>query len=158
MRYFEDFRIGDVHELGGHRFSEDEIRAFARQYDPQPLHLGRSGEPPIASGWHVAATFMRLYVDSVVNGAAAEVSPGIDELHWLLPVRPGDLLSGRMTVLGTNPSLSRSDCGIVRQRGELVDESGRPVMRFVFYGLMRRRSAEPDPAAVGGARPDRLGT
>ncbi|MBB5959522.1 acyl dehydratase [Saccharothrix tamanrassetensis] len=145
MRYFEDFRIGDVHELGDHRISGDEIRAFAHQYDPQPIHLGRSGEP-IASGWHVAATFMRLYVDSVVNGAAAEVSPGIDELRWLRPVRPGDLLVGRMTVLGTSPSLSRPDCGIVRQRGELVDAAGRPVMRFVFHGLMRRRSAEPGSA------------
>ncbi|WP_447008045.1 MaoC/PaaZ C-terminal domain-containing protein [Saccharothrix isguenensis] len=160
MRYFEDFRIGDVHELGGHRISEDEIRAFAEQYDPQPLHIGRSGEPPIASGWHVAATFMRLYVNSVMSGTAADVSPGIDELRWLRPVRPGDLLVGRMTVLGTIPSLTRSDCGIVRQRGEVLDESGLPVMRFVFYGLMRRRSADsgpdPDPAVVGGARPDTL--
>ncbi|CCH29721.1 MaoC/PaaZ C-terminal domain-containing protein [Actinosynnema sp. NPDC047251] len=155
MRYFEDFRVGDVHELGSHRISAVEIRSFARQYDPQPVHLGRSAEPMIASGWHVAAVFMRLYVDSVISGSAAEVSPGIDELRWLRPVRPGDLLVGRSTVLGATPSLSRADCGIVRQRGELADDSGRPVLRFVFYGLMRKR--EYDPAAAGVIHPDTLG-
>ncbi|WP_433271672.1 MaoC/PaaZ C-terminal domain-containing protein [Actinosynnema sp. CS-041913] len=157
MRYFEDFRIGDVHELGSHRISAEEIRAFAHQYDPQPRHIGRSSEPPIASGWQVAATFMRLYVNSVVNGAAAEVSPGIDELRWLRPVRPGDLLVGRMTVLGKAASLSRPDCGILRQRGELADESGRPVLRFVFHGLMRRRSAESASGGPGSVPGDRAG-
>ena len=156
MRYFEDFRVGDVYELGSRRMSEAEIRSFAGQFDPQPIHLGESGEPLIASGWHVAATFMRLYVDSVVSGSAAEVSPGIDELRWLRPVRPGDLLAGRMTVLGTTASLSREDCGIVRQRGELSDDSGRPVMRFVFHGLMKRREYRPATSADG--HPDTLRT
>jgi acyl dehydratase len=140
VRYFEDFRVGDVHELGSVRISEDEMVSFARMYDPQPRHVNRSGEPPIASGWHVASLFMRMYVDSVVHESAADVSPGIDELRWLRPVGPGDELVGRMTVIGASPSLSRPDCGIVRQRGELTDSSARPVMRFVFYGLMRKRS------------------
>jgi acyl dehydratase len=99
---------------------------------------------------------MRMYVNSVLHDAAAEVSPGIDGLHWLRPVRPGDLLVGRMTVLGTAPSMTRPDCGIVRQRGEILDESGCPVMKLVFYGLMRRRAAHSNPAAVAGEEPDRL--
>lgn len=148
MRYFEDFRVGEVHELGRRALSEAEIRAFARVYDPQPRHIGGSGEPPIASGWQVAAAFMRLYVDSVVRSAAADVSPGIAELHWLRSVRPGDVLVGRATVLGTAPSLTRPDCGVVRQRGELLDESGRPVMTFVFYGLMRKRNSAPAAVTV----------
>lgn len=156
MRYFEDFQVGDVHELGSQRISEAEIRSFAHRYDPQPIHLGLPGVPVIASGWQVAATFMRLYVDSVISGSAAEVSPGIDELRWLRPVRPGDLLVGRMTVLGTTPSLTRADCGIVRQRGELADDSGRPVMRFVFHGLMRKR--EYAPALADDVRSDTLGS
>ncbi|GAA3463599.1 MaoC/PaaZ C-terminal domain-containing protein [Saccharothrix longispora] len=156
MRYFEDFRVGDVHELGSCRISEADVRSFAQRYDPQPLHLGLSGEPVIASGWQVAAAFMRLYVDAVISGSAAEVSPGIDELRWLRPVRPGDLLVGRMTVLGTTPSLTRADCGIVRQRGELTGESGLPVMRFVFHGLMRRRGHAP--ATAEAVRSDTLGS
>ncbi|MEV0676157.1 MaoC/PaaZ C-terminal domain-containing protein [Actinosynnema sp. NPDC050436] len=154
MRHFEDFRVGDVHELGSRRITEAEIRSFARQYDPQPVHLGRSAQPLIASGWHVAAVFMRLYVDAVISGSAAEVSPGLGELHWLHPVRPGDLLSGRATVLSTTPSLTRADCGVVRQRGELADASGRPVMRLLFYGLMRKR--DHDPVITPEVRPDTL--
>ncbi|NUT97294.1 MAG: hypothetical protein HOY78_35265 [Saccharothrix sp.] len=154
MRHFEDFRVGEVHELGRRALAEDEIRAFAHLYDPQPLHIGGSGEPPIASGWQVAATFMRLYVDSVIRSAAADVSPGIAELHWLRPVRPGDVLVGRATVLGTTPSLTRPECGVVRQRGELLDESGRPVMTLVFYGLIRKRDYAPVGVAV--PEPDTL--
>ncbi|MBW4717088.1 hypothetical protein [Saccharothrix obliqua] len=149
MRYFEDFRVGDVHELGGHRFSAAEIHAFAHQYDPQPRHVGGAGEPPVASGWHVAAVFMRLYVATVVLDSAAEVSPGVEQLRWLRPVRAGDLLVGRVTVLGVAPALARPDRGVVRQRGDLADDSGRPVMRLVFDGLMRRR--------VPVAAPDMLG-
>lgn len=146
MRYFEDFQVGDVHELGSVRISEEEMVSFARMYDPQPRHVDRSSGP-IASGWHVAALFMRLYVDSVVHESAADVSPGIDELRWLRPVGPGDELVGRMTVIGASASLSRPDCGIVRQRGELTDSAARPVMRFVFYGLMKKRTGR---AALSG--------
>ena len=134
---FEDFAIGDAYELGTVKVSRTEIVRFARAYDPQPRHL----EPGdlIASGWHVTAMFMRLYADGVLRHCAAEVSPGVDELRWLRPVRPGDVLSGRVTVTGLAPSLTRPDCGVLQQRGEFMDEGDRPVMRVTLYGLMRRR-------------------
>lgn len=156
MRHLEDFHVGDVYELGSRLVTEEEIVQFARLYDPQPRHLrptgdGRGGKRGgerhgerdgiIASGWHVAAILMRLYVDAVLRDSAVELSPGVDELRWLHPVRPGDVLSGRVTVIGASPSLSRPDCGILQQRGELADRDHRLVMRATLYGLMRKRSA-----------------
>ncbi|MCO5967361.1 hotdog family protein [Actinoallomurus soli] len=135
MRHLEDVRIGEVHELGRMSLSEADITRFARSYDPQVPHL----DGTIASGWQVAGVFMRLYVDAVLRDTAVDLSPGIDELAWLRPVRPGDVLSGRATVLDVAPSLSRPDCGVVRQRGELSDDRDRPVMRMTFYSLVRRR-------------------
>ncbi|RCG33326.1 hypothetical protein DQ384_02620 [Sphaerisporangium album] len=138
-RAFEDFRIGDVFDLGARKVTHEEIVRFAREYDPQPRHLG--GGDLIASGWHVTAMFMRLYADEVLRHADAEVSPGVDELRWLRPVRPGDVLTGRVTVLGAAASLTRPDCGVLQQRGEFLDQEDRPVMRVVLYGLMRRRGS-----------------
>ena len=138
-RHLEDFRIGNVYELDRKRISGAEITRFARSYDPQPPHL----EGVIASGWHVAGVFMRLYVDAVLQDTAADLSPGVEELSWLRPVRPGDVLTGRVVVLDVAPSLSRPDCGIVRQRGELADNQNRPVMRLTFYSLVRRRVRSP---------------
>lgn len=135
-RTFEDFRIGDVYELGSQKVTHEEIVRFARLYDPQPRHLDH--EDLIASGWHVTAMFMRLYAEEVLLHSAAEVSPGVDALRWLRPVRPGDVLTGRVTVVGAAASLSRPDCGILQQRGEFVDDRNRPVMRVMLYGLMRR--------------------
>jgi acyl dehydratase len=142
LRHFHDFRVGDVYELGSCSVCAEEIVRFARKYDPQPQHLPSVDgtlENLIASGWHVAGLFMRLYVDTVARNAAVDVSPGIDELRWLRPVRAGDVLTGRMTVIGTSASLSRPDCGILHQHGELFDETGLQVMRFTFYGLVRNQ-------------------
>ncbi|MER7130435.1 MaoC/PaaZ C-terminal domain-containing protein [Streptosporangium saharense] len=137
-RAFEDFQVGDVFELGSQKITHEEIVRFARMYDPQPRHL--DDEDLIASGWHVTALFMRLYAEGVLLHAEAEVSPGVEELRWLRPVRPGDVLTGRATVVGLAASLSRPDCGILQQRGEFLDAQDRPVMRITFYGLMRRRA------------------
>lgn len=135
MRYLEDFGVNDVYDLGSTAIGTPEIIGFAEQFDPQPPHLDGS----LASGWHVAAVFMRMYVAAVLSGATADVSPGIDELRWLRPVRGDDVLTGRVTVLEIAPSLSRPDCGILRQRGELRDRWDRLVFSMVFYGLIRRR-------------------
>lgn len=134
MRHLEDFQVNEVYDLGSASIGTSEIIGFAEQFDPQLPHL----EGSLASGWHVAAVFMRMYVAAVLSDTAAEVSPGIDELRWLRPVRGGDVLTGRVTVLEIVPSLSRADCGIVRQRGELRDRRDRPVFSMVFYGLIRR--------------------
>jgi acyl dehydratase len=133
MRHLEDFRVGDVYDLGSTQIATPEIIGFARQFDPQVPHLDGS----LASGWHVAAVFMRMYVAAVLRNTPA-VSPGIDELRWLRPVRGEDTLTGRVIVLEIGPSPFQPDSGIVRQRGELRDSAGLPVLSMIFYGLFRR--------------------
>jgi acyl dehydratase len=143
-RYFEDFVPGDVFELGSHTVTRDEIVAFAREYDPQPFHLddAAAADGPfgglIASGWHTAALFMRLYVDAVLAESVSMGSPGVEELRWLRPVRPGDTLRGRLTVLETTPSSRRPDRGTVRLRCELL-EDGEVVLTMIARGYFGRR-------------------
>src|SRR5579859_7681195 len=133
-RYFEDFAEGLTIELGSVAFTSEGIMAFARQYDPQPMHTDpeRAAESIygglIASGWQTAASYMRLLVDAVLGQSESLGSPGIDKLRWLKPVRPGDTLSARFIVLEAKPSRSRPDRGIVRSRGEMVNQSGEVVM------------------------------
>jgi acyl dehydratase len=144
--YFEDFEPGQVLDLGSRSVTEDDIVAFARQWDPQPFHVDPEAARDsvfgglIASGWHTGAMWMRLYVDSLLGGAASMGSPGIEELRWLAPVRPGDTLSGRLTVLDATPSERRPDRGTIRIRGEMVNQEGVTVMSMVSRGHFGRRS------------------
>lgn len=146
-RYFEDFRAGEVIELGSHEVTEEEIVGFARQWDPQPFHVDPEAAREsvfgglIASGWHTGAMWMRLYVGAMLDTAASQGSPGVEELRWLAPVRPGDTLSGRLTVLDTTPSERRPERGTVRIRGEMVNQDGVTVMSMVSRGHFGRRPA-----------------
>lgn len=135
VRYLEDFRVGETHSLGSWTITADEVVDFARRFDPQPVHL----DAEIASGWHLSVLFMRMYVDRFLIESAAEVSPGVEELSWLAPVRPGETLAGDLRIGEVSGSLSRPECGIVRQHGQLSNSEGSVVMRIVFYGLIRRR-------------------
>jgi acyl dehydratase len=143
--YFEDLAPGQVVELGERTVTEDEIVAFARQWDPQPFHVDPEAARDsvfgglVASGWHTGAMWMRLYVDSLLDGAASMGSPGIEELRWLAPVRPGDTLRGRLTVLEATPSDRRPDRGTVRIRGEMLNQDGTTVMSMVSRGHFGRR-------------------
>ena len=143
---FDDFQAGHVHELGSHTVTEEEILSFAREFDPQSFHVDPEAAKEsvfgglIASGWHTGAMWMRLYVDSLLGGAASMGSPGIEELRWLAPVRPGDTLSGRLTVLEATPSERRPDRGTVRIRGEMVNQDGVTVMSMVSRGHFGRRA------------------
>jgi acyl dehydratase len=145
MRYWDDFRPGEVLEFGPRTVTADEIVAFAREFDPQPFHLddeAAAGGPfggLVASGWHTAALFMGMYVRAVLNGTASLGSPGIEELRWLVPVRPGDELRGRVEVLEVLPSSKRDDRGSVRARMELLNQRGEVVLRMVGRGLFARR-------------------
>jgi acyl dehydratase len=144
-RYFEDFEPGQVVDLGSHPVSEEEILAFAHQWDPQPFHVDPEAAKAsvfgglIASGWHTGAMWMRLYVDTLLDGVASMGSPGIEELRWLAPVRPGDTLQGRLTVLETTPSERRPDRGTIRIRGEMVNQDGVTVLSMVSRGHFGRR-------------------
>ncbi len=145
MRYFEDFEPGQVFDLGERRVSAEEIVAFAREFDPQPFHVeedAAAGSPfggLIASGWHTATIFMRLYVDSLLSRAASMGSPGIDELRWLKPVRPGDTLHARLIILDATSSGRHPGRGTVQLRAEMRNQRGEEVMTFTGRGLFARR-------------------
>jgi acyl dehydratase len=143
--FFEDFEPGRVYELGSHTVTEDEIVDFARAWDPQPFHIDpeAAANSPfgglIASGWHTGSLWMRLYVTSMLGTAAALGSPGIEELRWLAPVRPGDTLSARLVVLEATPSARHPGRGTLRSRGEMVNQDGVTVMSMLSRGHFARR-------------------
>ena len=118
-RYFEDYVEGDVHRFGSIAVEGDEVVAFAKRFDPQPFHIDPEAAKLtqfggiIASGWHTAALAMRLFADNYLTQVASLASPGVDELRWLKPVRPGDTLSMRVTVLKAAASKSKPDRGAV---------------------------------------------
>ncbi|HYK06822.1 MAG TPA: MaoC family dehydratase [Gaiellaceae bacterium] len=142
---FEDFAAGQVYELGSRTVTEGELVDFARQWDPQPFHVDPVAAKDsifgglIASGWQTGAIWMRMYVDTML-GSAARGSPGIEDLRWLAPVRPGDTLTGRLTVLDARPSATRPDRGTIRIRGEMVNQDGVTVMAMTSRGHFGRRT------------------
>src|SRR5438105_5852946 len=129
MRYFEDFHAGDIFDLGSVKITEEEIIAFARQFDPQPFHIDPERARDsifgglVASGWHTVSIFMRLFVDGVLNEAASIASPGVKEVRWLKPVRPGDVLRMRFIVVESLLSRSRANLGILRSRCEVFNQA-----------------------------------
>ena len=144
-RYFEDYVPGAVYEYGQLPVTEAEIVEFARRFDPQDMHVdpeaaarGRFGGL-IASGWHTAAMMMRLFADNFLSKVASLASPGIDELRWLQPVRPGDVLRVRVTVLDATPSRSRPDRGMVRTLVEVLNQDREVVMSLKPMNIIRRR-------------------
>ena len=144
-RYLEDFAPGVVYEAGAVQLTEAEIVEFARRYDPQPFHIDADAARSsiygglIASGWQTVAVTMRLLVDNVLSTAASMGSPGIDELRWLLPVRPGDTLAPRVTVLESRPSRSKPDRGVLRFRVEVTNQTGELAMSLVGAAFVGRR-------------------
>jgi len=151
-RYFEDFVPGMEAEYGTVAVDAEEIVAFARKYDPQEFHTdpvrAAQGEfgGLIASGWHTASLMMRLLVDRYLSNVASLGSPGVDELRWLAPVRPGNRLSIRVTVLDARRSRSKPHCGLVRSFIEVLNEAGTVVMTVKGMTLMRCRDAGNQPA------------
>jgi acyl dehydratase len=144
-RYFEDFAEGDTVELGSFTYTEQQIVDFARDYDPQPMHTDPDAARDsiygglIASGWQTATSYMRLLVDEIMRDSASVGSPGIDRLRWLKPVRAGDTLRSRFTVLEARPSNSRPDWGIVRSRGEVLNQKDEVVMDVEAVNFFGRR-------------------
>lgn len=144
--YFEDFKVGDVYESAGRTLTRDEIVAFAREYDPQPFHLDEEAARKsiygglIASGWQTGSIVFRLAVDAVIGRAASMGSPGIDELRWVRPVRPGDTITVRLEVLEKKPSQSKPDRGAVRVRYEARNQHGETVLTMTSWGLFARRT------------------
>ncbi len=158
MRYFDDFTPGQVIELGSRTITKEEIFAFAKQFDPQPFHLDEDAAKRsiygglLASGWHTAALMMRLLCDGLVNDTLSLGSPGVDELRWWKPVRPGDTLSARMTVVECIPSRSKPDRGIVRSTMEMRNQHGEIVVTSKGLSLFGRRPPAPDSPTTSDGR------
>jgi len=155
-RRFEDYMPGAVYEYGHISVTEAEIIDFARRFDPQYLHVDRerAAQGPfgglIASGWHTAAMMMRLIVDNFLPKTASLGSPGIDELRWLRPVRPGDVLSIRLSVLEATRSRSRPDRGIVRTLCEVLNGNREVVMSLKAMNILACRHPHPTPPPLAG--------
>jgi acyl dehydratase len=145
QRYFEDYPVGEIATFGDHAVTEQEVIAFARQYDPQPFHLDAEAARTsifgglIASGWMTASIAMRLLVDHYISPLSSLGSPGIDELRWLRPVHPGDRLRLRVTVMSARRSESRPDRGLVQFLQEVLDQDGRTVATLKAWGMYRVR-------------------
>jgi acyl dehydratase len=153
MRYLEDFQVGQKYHLGSHTVTSDEILNFAGDWDPQRFHLDpdQAYASPfgglVASGWHTTAIFMRLYVTNLLHDSAGIGSPGVDEIRWKEPVRPGDTLTATLEVEKINPSLSRPDRGIIKPRCELTNQDGHSVLTMYLHSIFLRRPRHHSVAA-----------
>ena len=149
-RLFEDFVPGMSSMFGPILIDEIEVVEFASRYDPQPIHIDAAAAAAgpfgglIASGWHTVSLVMRVLVERYLAGAATLVSPGVDELRWLKPVRPGDELHVRVTVLEANRSRSKPDRGMVRTSIETLNQRDELVMTMIAMNLFRCRGTAGD--------------
>jgi acyl dehydratase len=156
--HFEDFAPGSSRIDGGITVSRDDIVAFARRFDPQPFHMDEAAAKQtfvgrlIASGWHTCALTMRIIADGFILDTASMGSPGIEEVRWLRPVRPGDALRVRATVLDARPSQSRPDRGLVRFRFDVLNQTDETAMVQTNWIMVARRGARrPFNGASRGA-------
>jgi acyl dehydratase len=147
--YYEDLAAIPVDEIGRVTITREEIVRFAKEYDPQPFHIDEEAAKKsvfgglIASGWMTCAKVMRLMCDHYLLEAASLGSPGVDEVRWLKPVRPGDTLTAVRKTVEARKSASKPDVGIIKSRWEVSNQHGELVMTMEGMGLFRCR---PTPA------------
>jgi acyl dehydratase len=145
VRYWEDFAIGDSTDFGPVTVSEEEIVEFATRFDPQPFHVDAeaAAQTPfgglIASGWHTTALFMGMFVRAVLLDSASLGSPGVKEIRWTAPVRPGDTLTGRTTITDVQPSAKNPKRGTVFTTNEVFNQDGVLVLALKARGFFARR-------------------
>jgi acyl dehydratase len=143
--HWEDFSPGQVTDCGSRLVTRAEIVAFAAEYDPQPMHLDEQAASAtslgglVASGWHSCCILMRMLTDSFLAEATFMGAPGVEEVKWLAPLRPGERIKARATVLETRASRSRPDLGFVKFRFELFDASNKPLMILIVSPMFGRR-------------------
>jgi acyl dehydratase len=143
--YFEDFEPGQDIDLGTRTVTEDEIVAFARQYDPQPFHVDRDAAAEsiyggvIASGWHTCAMMMRVVVDGLLGRSSSMGSPGLDGVRWLAPVRAGDTLNVHYQTVQVKASASKPDRGVVWSKWVAINQHGEAVCTVEGMGMFGRR-------------------
>ena len=146
--YFEDYVPGRTVDCGTFSVSEAEIIAFAKEYDPQPFHTDPAGAAAgpfgglIASGWQTTSLMMRLLVEHFVSPESGLGAAGVDEIRWPNPVRPGDTLRVRASVLEARRSKSKPDRGIVRSLAEVTNQDGETVLRMTAINFVRVRDGD----------------
>jgi acyl dehydratase len=150
--YYEDFVPGSTFEFGGEReITKEEIIRFASVYDPQPFHLDEEAARHsllgglCASGWHTGCLAMRLSYDHWINRTASMGAPGIDEMRWEKPLRPGDRLFGRRTILHKRVSRTRPDMGLVAMSIDIFNQAGDVIARQKHTQLIRVREPGDHP-------------
>jgi acyl dehydratase len=145
MRYFEDLVVGETIDLGSVHVSEAESKAFARQYDQQPIHLDHEEARQsiygglIISGWQTVGLYNNLFVAKILLDKPSFGSPGVDEIRWLVPVRPGDTLAARCTIEACRASQSKPHLGIVTSRAEVANQHGEVVLTMRYVNFIGRR-------------------
>jgi acyl dehydratase len=155
MLYLEDFTPGQEITLGSRSVTKEEIIAFATQFDPQPFHIDEDAAAKtiygglIASGWHTVSLFMRLLADGLLADAASMGSPGVDEVRWLKPVRPNDVLSAKGVVEEVRPSRSKPDRGMLRTTYVMYNQDGEMVLSMKGLGMFGRRPKSDARAPQG---------
>lgn len=149
MLYLDDMQVGMKRSFGRYEVTREEVLEFARKYDPQPFHLSDEAAAQThfgrlaASGWHTCAMTMSMFVaEMAVHPQASLGAAGVDELRWLKPVYPGDVLRCESEILEVTPSRSRPEMGSMRSQTTTYNQQDEPVLRFVALALMRRRPVE----------------
>lgn len=144
-RYLDDYTEGATYRFGEESVDAEEIVEFARRYDPQSIHTDpeAAAEGPfgglIASGWQTAALMMRLFANNYLTSVASLASPGIDELRWVRPLRPGDRLTLVCETTGVRPSRSKPDRGVLTTDVTLLNQDGDPVLTATALNMVARR-------------------
>lgn len=148
--YYEDFEEGREFASGERTVSADEIIAFAREFDPQPMHLSEeAGRASIlgglsASGWHMSSIAMRMFYETVIVHSAGEGGPGIDSMEWRKPLLAGDTLRLEVTVKSRRPLASRPGIGLVTMEHALTNQRGETIMRMQAPVLLKMRGPEKE--------------
>jgi acyl dehydratase len=152
--YWDDFKVGELGEFGGMRVTAEEIKEFAAQFDPQPMHLDETAARATlvgglcASGWHTCAMMMRIVADGFLLNSSSMGAPGVDEIRWLAPLRPGDEIKVRATVRDKRASRSRPDLGFLDMFFEVLTGPGTCVMTARTNLMLGRRPPAPDAATA----------
>jgi len=146
-RFFEDYQAGEQFEFGDYLVTEQEILTFARQYDPQAFHLDHDAAAKthfgglVASGWMTCSIMMRMLVDHYISPLSSMGSPGLENIKWLVPVRPGDRLRTQVKIISTRRSNSKPDRGFVMVEQAVLNQHDQTVLSVNGSGMYRTRPA-----------------